>query len=175
MSIHLTQQVLENICAHVKEGAPQDQAALLSGIRPNTLENWKTLGRKELRVNPDTDTLCAQLVIGVETARATYYQSLAAVVHKAAITDWVPALAALERRDAANWGKNNYRPSVKINAEDTYKAQFEEIMKNVNEGSLSLNEAHQLSQIVLNAAKADEVSEFRKELNELKAMASRKE
>lgn len=160
-----TKQISEMICYHIQRGAPYEQASLLAGINPHTTRAWRKRGRWD--IENEIESEYAKFVMDEETSKAQYFQSLVNVVTAKAETDWVAAMTILERRDPSSWGKNNYKSEMNV-ADGTYKGQHEAIMKKMNEGSMSANEALQRSQVLLNGARLSEVSEFQKELDEIK-------
>lgn len=174
MTIHLTPDVQNTICDHIKEGCPFDTACGLTGIHAATGYNWQRRGREDLKAD-NHDTIHAQFALAVNKARCEFYQSLITVVKKAAVTEWVPAMTILERRSPTNWGRNNYKGPMDINANGNYTEQFQEVLQQVKSGKISLLEATQYAGILTQAAKAEEISQFRKELDELKALAQKKE
>lgn len=166
-----TKEISEMICYHIQRGAPFDQAALLAGINPLTARDWRQNGKRDLENN--VESIYSKYVMDQETSKAQYFQSLVNVVTSKAETDWVAAMTILERRDPSSWGKNNYKSEMNV-ADGTYKGQHEAIMKKMNEGSMSANEALQRSQVVLNGARLSEISEFQKELDEIKTKLGEK-
>lgn len=174
MTIPLTIEVKNTICNHIKEGCPFDTACGLAGIHRATAYNWQKKGREDLNAD-NHDTIHAQFALAVNKARCEFYQSLITVLKKAAVTEWVPAMTILERRNPTDWGRNNYKAQMDINANGSYQEQFQEVLQQVKSGKISLMEATQYAGILTQAAKAEEISQFRKELDELKALASKKE
>lgn len=167
----LNDQLIENICDHIRNGAPFYQAALLAGVNRYTHDSWRKRGYLDEAENKET--LHSKLVSCEARARAEYFQSLVGVLTNKAKEDWVAAITVLERRDPSNWGKNNYKSDVIIDPDSSYSDQHKEIARQMNKGNLSANEALQRAQIVREAAKTEEISNFRKELDALKELATK--
>ena len=165
--VGITQELIENICAHIREGAPYGQAALLSGIGSDLMDRWRREGRRDAANN--VDSLYRQLCEAMDNSRANYFRSLARIVNEAAIKDWTAAMTILERRDPSHWGRNNFKTEINIDSKASLSDQYKMILEHLNRGNMSTQEAAQRTQVLLNGAHLDEVSEFRKELEELKA------
>jgi L-lactate utilization protein LutC len=96
-------------------------------------------------------------------------------VVKAAPDHWQAAMTILERRDPTHWGSNNYKTEIKMDPKVSYNERFETILKEAAEGNICLGEANQLANLIVSQAKCEEISSFRKELEELKTEVANKE
>ncbi|WP_018503000.1 hypothetical protein [Parafrankia discariae] len=101
----LTDDVAAKLCAAMRVGSYQVEAARFAGIGQNTLTTWLRRGRDDIAAGR-LDTAHARLVAEFEQAEATAVVGALGVIQRAAAAgDWRAALAWLGRRHSDRWGE----------------------------------------------------------------------
>lgn len=99
----LTPEVYRKLVDSYAMGCSQGACAAFAGIDRDTLKDWMKLGERE----GERFALCRELKTQMEEALARSEVALAAVVHKAALTDWRAARTLLALRNPAQWSEKH--------------------------------------------------------------------
>jgi hypothetical protein len=99
--------VRKRIALAVESGSSYAAAAEFASVTDRTMRSWLARGRAEQDARkPDRTERCYVLLLeAVELASARAEVRAAATITRAAQEDWRAALAFLERRSPAEWGK----------------------------------------------------------------------
>lgn len=97
-------KVRNDVIRHLRAGATRRDAALLSGICPDSLRDWLAKGREDAEAGRKTPF--SAFLQEVEQAEAEARQRLVVTIQRAALEfgDWRAALEFLKRRDREHWG-----------------------------------------------------------------------
>lgn len=161
-------KTVNDICELIAMGVPMDVAAKRLGISLGILKSKRSEGRDYMEKDLPASRDCVELYVKTEKAKGAYFESLIRCVAQKAPTDWKAAITVLERRDPTNWGRNNFKTSLKL--EGSQAKQYTQIIDAMNNNEISALEAAQLTDILMRGTKILELEDIKQQIATLKEM-----
>lgn len=102
----LSRELANAVAELVRQGAYWEEAALSIGISRASLYAWREEGEADLEHG--RDTVFSHFLDAITRASAEAEAQAASALYRHRFTDWRAALAFLERRNPAQWGKREH-------------------------------------------------------------------